>query len=164
VINRQGNKLFPSLPPRHPRPESEAVPSRLLALIAAGWLLSPAALAQETLSCAALQERYQALAEQALQQEILLLKTVRQQLCPAISQQAESGQSALSEAEPIDFDALLSCRHRAEAQLQATRQPLYRNRQRLAFYTARGAALAREADDVLLRKDQAGTSAQAGCS
>lgn len=128
---------------------------RLLRLMAAGWLLSPAALAQDALSCMNLQERYQTLADQALQQEILLLKAVRQRLCPAISQQTESAQPG---AEPIDFDALLSCRHRAEAELQATRTPLYRNRRQLVFYTTRGAALAREADGWLERKDQAGCS------
>ncbi|MEA5398718.1 hypothetical protein VB734_01510 [Synechococcus sp. BA-124 BA4] len=128
---------------------------RLLSLMAAGWLLSSSALAQDVLSCTTLQERYQALADQALQQEILLLKAVRQRLCPAISQQAESAQPG---TEPIDFDALLSCRHRAEAELQATRAPLYRNRRHLVFYTARGAALAREADSWLERRDQAGCS------
>ena len=129
---------------------------RLLSLMAASWLLSSSALAQDVLSCTSLQERYQALADQALQQEILLLKAVRQRLCPAISQQAESARSSQPGAEPIDFDALLSCRHRAEAELQATRVPLYRNRRQLAFYTARGAALAREADGWLEHKDQAG--------
>lgn len=126
--------------------------------MAVSWLLSSSALAQDVLSCTTLQERYQALADQALQQEILLLKTVRQRLCPAINQQAESAQSNQPEAEPIDFDALLSCRHRAEAELQATRAPLYRNRRQLVFYTARGAALAREADGWLERRDQAGCS------
>lgn len=131
--------------------------SRLLGVIAVtAWLSSPAGLAEESPNCTTLQERHRALAAQALQQEILLLKAVRRRLCPAISQQADNPQPNQAEMEPIDFDALLSCRHRAEAELKATRTPLYRNRQRLVFYTPQGASLAKAGDDWLERKDQAG--------
>jgi hypothetical protein len=137
-------------------PEADAVLSRLLALMAASWLLSPAAMAQQALTCTSLQERYRVLAEQALQQEIRLLKAVRQRICPTLSLQVDEAQPDQSAAETIDFDALIRCRHRAEAELQATRAPLYRNRRQLAFYTGAGADLAKQADGLLVRSDQAG--------
>jgi hypothetical protein len=89
-----------------------------------------------------------ALAEQAMKAEIALVRSVRERICPVLSQQAD-GANANDRNEPtIDYQALIVCRYKAEEQLLRSRRVLYVNRQRFRFYTAAGAKLAQQADGL----------------
>ena len=115
--------------------------------LACCWLTTPV-LAVELEACRNLLDQRNALAEQAMKAEIALVRTIRERICPLLSQQAD-GANANDRNEPtIDYQALLVCRHKAEEQLLRSQRVLYVNSQRFRFYTAAGAKLARQADGV----------------
>ena len=60
-------------------------------------------------------------AEQAMKAEIALVRSVRERICPVLSQQAD-GANANDRNEPtIDYQALIVCRYKAEEQLLRSR-------------------------------------------
>lgn len=115
-----------------------------------------------------------------MQEEITLVKQVRERICPRLSRAAEAananalhldaaqadtaagaaargGTGALDPSSaPIDYAALIDCRRRAEALLERTHAMLYRNRLRFTFFTAEGAALARQADALASQMESSG--------
>jgi hypothetical protein len=122
-----------------------AMPLQLLLFTA--LLAVPAmAMAGSQESCWALLDERNAIGERAMQVEIDLVKQTRRQLCPKLEQQAEGANALTGRFEPVDYEALLQCRHRAERRLARNRPVLYRNRQAFIFYTSEGARLARQAD------------------
>ena len=115
--------------------------------LACCWLVAPA-MAAELEACRNLLDQRNALAEQAMKAEIALVRSVRERICPVLSQQAD-GANANDRNEPtIDYQALIVCRYKAEEQLLRSRRVLYVNRQRIRFYTAAGAKLAQQADGL----------------
>ena len=119
-----------------------------LTLLLSCWWLAAPAMAAELEACRNLLDQRNALAEQAMKAEIALVRSVRERICPVLSQQAD-GANANDRNEPtIDYQALLECRHKAEEQLLRSRRVLYVNRQRFRFYTAAGAKLAQQADGL----------------
>jgi len=119
----------------------------LTLLLTCLWLAAPA-MAAESEACQKLLDQRNALAEQALKAEIALVRTIRERICPVLSQQAD-GANANDRNEPtIDYQALLNCRHKAEEQLLRSQRVLYVNHQQFRFYTAAGAKLARQADGL----------------
>jgi hypothetical protein len=87
-----------------------------------------AARASEPTVCQPLRDQRDALASQAMEQEIALVHSVRLRRCPALTRQAD-GANALDRQFPaIDFNALLACRRDAERDLERHERRLYRNR------------------------------------
>ena len=116
-----------------------------LTLLLSCWWLAAPAMAAELEACRNLLDQRNALAEQAMKAEIALVRSVRERICPVLSQQAD-GANANDRNEPtIDYQALIVCRYKAEEQLLRSRRVLYVNRQRFRFYTAAGAKLAQQA-------------------
>jgi hypothetical protein len=111
-------------------------------------LLAVPAGAADRERCRQLRDRRDALGREALEQELVLVRSVRRQLCPELSRLAEAANAVEENFEPIDFGALLRCREQTEERLAETRPVLYRNRLEFPFYTDRGAELARQADHV----------------
>ena len=97
-------------------------------------------------NCAALRERQQQLATEAMRAEMALVLTTRRRLCPQVEAQAEHLESEVNSS--LDFDAYIRCRANTEALLKRTRPVLYTNRKGFIFYTAQGTRLAREADAI----------------
>jgi hypothetical protein len=134
-------------------------------------LLGAPCLAADAASCRALRERRDSLGERAMQEEIALVKKMRERTCPALNRAAEAananaGAGATAGAfgteqnfAPIDYGALIDCRRRAEAQLERTHPMLYRNRLQFTFFTAAGADLARQADAVARQMGESGCPA-----
>ena len=124
-----------------------------LALAATAWAAD----------CRALKDQRDRVGRQAMQAEIALLQALRQRLCPEQEALANEG-NALSHDHgtdvQIDYGAYIHCRHRAEAQLQSSRPVLYRNRLAFTFYTAEGARLAREADELKAQLERQCPSAE----
>ena len=115
--------------------------------LACCWLTAPV-LAAELEACRNLLDQRNALAEQAMKAEIALVRTIRERICPVLSQQAD-GANANDRNEPtIDYQALLECRHKAEEQLLRSQRVRFVNHQQFRFYTAAGAQLARQADGL----------------
>ena len=111
------------------------------------WLAAPVVEA-ELEPCQSLLDQRNALAEQAMKAEIALVRTIRERICPVLSQQAD-GANAIDRNElTIDYQSLLDCRHKAEEQLLRSQRVIYVNRQLFRFYTAAGAKLARQADGL----------------
>jgi hypothetical protein len=105
-------------------------------------------MAAEVEACRNLLDQRNALAEQAMKAEIALVRTIRERICPVLSQQAD-GANAIDRNElTIDYQSLLDCRHKAEEQLLRSQRVIYVNRQLFRFYTAAGAKLARQADGL----------------
>jgi len=119
------------------------LPACLAVLVAT----SPA-LAAEAEACWQLRDRRNALGEAAMKVELVLVRRMRERTCPALHQQAEAANANDRVFAPIDYQALGACRRKAEAQLEATYRPLYRNRLQFTYYTPGGAELARQADGV----------------
>ena len=112
--------------------------------------LTPAR-ATEPAACQPLREQRDALASQAMEQEIALVHQYRLRRCPALTRQAD-GANALDRQFPaIDFNALLTCRRSAEQDLERHERRLYRNRLGFWFYTPRGAVLAGQTDSLSQR-------------
>jgi hypothetical protein len=80
--------------------------------------------------------------------EIALVQEVRGRLCPELRRRADGANARDQEFTPIDYQALLLCRRRAEQLVERTRPVRYRNRLGFTFYTAGGADLAAQADGV----------------
>lgn len=115
--------------------------------LACCWLAAPA-MAAESEACQNLLDQRNALAEQALKAEIALVRTIRERICPVLSQQADGANANDRNELTIDYQALLDCRHKAEEQLLRGQRVLYVNRQQFRFYTAAGAKMARQADGL----------------
>ena len=127
--------------------EGAAQRHALALLLGVCWLAAPVQ-AADLEACWNLLDQRNALAEQAMKAEIALVRSVRERICPVLSQQAD-GANANDRNEPtIDYQSLIDCRHKAEAQLQRSQRVLYVNRQQFRFYTAAGAELARQADGL----------------
>lgn len=116
--------------------------------LACCWLTAPV-MAAEVEACRNLLEQRNALAEQAMKAEIALVRTIRERICPVLSQQADGANANDRNETTIDYQALIECRHKAEEQLLRSRRVLYVNRQQFRFYTAAGAKLARQADGLM---------------
>ena len=114
--------------------------------LACCWLVAPA-MAAELEACRNLLDQRNALAEQAMKAEIALVRSVRERICPVLSQQADGANANDRNELTIDYQALIECRHKAEELLRSKRV-LYVNRQRFRFYTAAGAKLAQQADGL----------------
>ncbi|MGB5241262.1 MAG: hypothetical protein WBN80_11540 [Prochlorococcaceae cyanobacterium] len=112
------------------------------------WWLSAPVLAAELEECRVLLDQRNALAEQAMKAEIALVRTIRERICPVLSQQADGANANDRNELTIDYQALIECRHRAEEQLLRSQRVLYVNRQQFRFYTASGANLAWQADGL----------------
>ena len=110
--------------------------------LACCWLVAPEA-------CRNLLDQRNALAEQAMKAEIALVRTIRERICPVLSQQADGANANGRNELTIDYQALIECRHKAEEQLLRSKRVLYVNRQQFRFYTAAGAKLARQADGLM---------------
>jgi hypothetical protein len=119
----------------------------VLTLLLTCWLAAPS-LAAELEACRNLLEQRNALAEQAIKAEIALVRTIRERICPVLSQQADGANANDRNERTIDYQALLDCRHKAEEQLLRSQRVLYVNRRQFRFYTAAGAELARQADGL----------------
>ncbi|MEA5400058.1 hypothetical protein VB734_08405 [Synechococcus sp. BA-124 BA4] len=115
--------------------------------LACCWLTAPV-LAAEVEACQNLLDQRNALAEQAMKAEIALVRTIRERICPVLSQQAEGANANDRNELTIDYQALIECRHKAEEQLLRSQRVFYVNRQQFRFYTAAGAKLARQADGL----------------
>ena len=115
--------------------------------LACCWLTAPV-MAGEVEACRNLLDQRHALAEQAIKAEIALVRTIRERICPVLSQQADQANANDRSELTIDYQALLDCRHKAEEQLLRSQRVLYVNRQQFRFYTAAGAKLARQADGL----------------
>jgi hypothetical protein len=116
--------------------------------LACCWLTAPA-MAAELEACRNLLDQRNALAEQAMKAEIALVRTIRERICPVLSQQADGANANDRNELTIDYKALIECRHKAEEQLLRSQRVLYVNRQQFRFYTAAGAKLARQADGLM---------------
>ena len=112
------------------------------------WWLAAPVMAADREACRNLLDQRNALAEQAMKAEIALVRTIRERICPVLSQQADLANANDRSELTIDYQALLDCRHKAEEQLLRSRRVLYVNRQQFRFYTAAGAKLARQADGL----------------
>jgi len=128
-----------------------SLPACLAVLVAT----SPA-LAAEAEACWQLRDRRNALGEAAMKQELVLVRRMRERTCPALHQQAEAANANDRVFAPIDYQALGACRRKAEAQLEATHRPLYRNRLQFTYYTPGGAQLAGQADAIARQMAQQG--------
>jgi predicted ATPase len=120
----------------------------VLTLLLSCWWLAAPAMAAELEACQNLLDQRNALAEQAMKAEIALVRTIRERICPVLSQQADGANANDRNELTIDYQALIDCRHKAEEQLLRSQRVLYVNRQQFRFYTAAGAKLARQADGL----------------
>jgi len=126
--------------------------------------------------CRGLKAERDRLAAEAMRAEIALVRRYRERLCPVLEQQAQAAnansqvasatgptanatgptanansQAAKATGQPFqsfDYAAFIRCRHQAEQMLEHNHRLLYRNHQGFTFYTAAGASLARQADQV----------------
>lgn len=128
----------------------------LICLALLGALLQPPALAASLELCRGLHERTEALAAEAMIAEISLVQELRGRLCPALRDQADGANAMDRRYVPLDYEALLRCRRRAEQLLVRTRLVLYRNRLGFPFYSLRGASLAKQADALATQGQQEG--------
>ena len=106
-------------------------------------------MAAELEACRNLLDQRNALAEQAMKAEIALVRTIRERICPVLSQQADGANANGRNELTIDYQALIECRHKTEEQLLRSQRVLYINRQQFRFYTAAGAKLAWQADGLM---------------
>lgn len=97
-------------------------------------------------ACRELRRQRDGLAFQAMEQEIALVRTFRDRLCPRLAIRAEGANARDQQYGSMDYAAWNRCRREAEQLLESTTALLYRNRQRFTFYTMKGADLAKQAD------------------
>ena len=100
--------------------------------LACCWLVAPG-MAAELEACRILLDQRNTLAEQAMKAEIALVRTIRERICPVLSQQVDGANANDRNELTIDYQALLDCRHKAEEQLLRSQRVLYVNRQRFKF-------------------------------
>jgi hypothetical protein len=132
---------------------------RPLAALAALMAVATSAVAAEPEACWQLRDRRNALGEAAMKEELVLVRRMRERTCPALHQLAEAANANDRVFAPIDYQALGACRRQAEAQLEASHPPLYRNRLQFTYYTPGGAELARQADGVARQMTEKGCPA-----
>jgi len=124
--------------------------SLLLSLVVG---FSPVAWADDDgAECRWLREQRDALASAAMEQELALARTMRGRLCPDLAARAEGANARDGAYAPLDFAAWSRCRQEAEKRLEASHPVRYRNSQGFTFYTAEGASLARQADELAKRR------------
>jgi hypothetical protein len=134
-------------------------PLALRALLAAALLvLGGVAQAAPPSLCRPWREERESLAQQAMAAEIGLVQQTRQRLCPELERQASAANADQRDYGPINYQALIDCRRRAEAVLRTNKAVLYRNDRGFLFYTAEGARLARRSDAVHLAGRMRGCS------
>jgi hypothetical protein len=121
----------------------------LLALVAG---FSGVARAEDGADCRWLRLQRDALASAAMEQELALARLFRARLCPKLSSLAEGANARDGAYAPIDFAAWSRCRQEAEWRLEASHPVRYRNSKGFTFYTAEGASLARQADEIWTRR------------
>jgi hypothetical protein len=121
----------------------------VLALMA-GW--NAVARADDGEKCRWLRAQRDALASAAMEQELALARTLRGRLCPKLASLAEGANARDGLYSTIDYAAWSRCRLLAERRLEASHPIRYRNSQRFTFYTLEGASLARQADELLHRR------------
>ena len=122
------------------RGSRSAAASLLVALWCAG------AIAAEQNPCRSLKDQRDNLSAQAMAAEIALARKYREQICPELAAQAEHANANEGSSQVIDYAALIACRKKAETRLEKSNKVIYRNRLSFTFYTTKGAALAKEAD------------------
>ena len=130
-------------------PAARALIRRVL-LACAVLVFGGAAQAAPASRCRPWREERDALAQQAMAAEILLVQQTRQRLCPVLERQAQGANAEQRSYGPIDYQALVDCRARAEQLLRKNRAVLHRNERGFLFYTVEGARLARRSDAVHL--------------
>jgi hypothetical protein len=113
---------------------------------------SAAARAADGLECHGLRQQRDALAAAAMEQELALARVLRERLCPDLASRAEGANARDGAYAPINYGDWSRCRLEAERQLERSHAVLYRNSQGFTFYTAEGSSLAREADEILIRR------------
>jgi len=116
------------------------------ALLAAGEVAQAAPASR----CRPWREERDALAQQAVAAEIVLVQQTRLRLCPELERQASGANAEERNYGPVDYQALIDCRQRAEQRLRRERAVLHRNDRGFLFYTTEGARLARRSDAVHL--------------
>lgn len=107
--------------------------------------------AQAGVDCIALQAQRDQLARQSMKAEVALLHRVRQRLCPAqeaLATQTVSAAPGQTSEPHLDYAAYIRCREQAERDVQRSNPMLYRNLRGFTFYTAEGASLAEQADQL----------------
>lgn len=120
------------------------------------WLLALALLttcagevqAADPEACRVLRARRDALATRAMEEELALVRTFRNRICPRLARQAERANARDQRYEPLDYASWNQCRLEAERQLERSRPVLHRNRQAFTFYSKVGAELAEQADRI----------------
>lgn len=142
-----------------------------LGLVIAGGTGSAAGAggAGPTAHCEALRAALEQVLRQALAAETALLSRTRREICPDLEAPAEApavvppvaaaskpAGAGTAEAPALDFGALRACRQEAERQVQSRWPLLYTDQARFRYFTPAGAALAREADALRLRRAAAG--------
>lgn len=89
----------------------------------------------------------------AMDQEIALVRSIRERICPDLARQAEAANArdlGYVLLDSFDFAAWNRCRHEAEQGLRGSKPTRYRNQKGFLFYTQQGAGLAEQADQLSL--------------
>ncbi len=120
-----------------------------LKTLVAVLLLAMPALAQGQEACTVLKSQRDRLSSEAMGFEIALVKTYRERVCPALSRRADAANANDKLYAPIDYEALVICRSKAEKMLERDGKILYRNSLGFTFYTQKGADLSKEADRLV---------------
>lgn len=123
---------------------------RFSLMLGAVWLVGMAGMAHgaDLQACRELRQQRDSLASRAMEQELVLVRTVRSRLCPDLAQHAQGANARDLQFTSIDYAAWNRCRLEAERQLEAAHRIRYRNRQGFTFFTADGATLASQADEL----------------
>jgi hypothetical protein len=125
------------------------ITAQLSGALASVLLLMTPAFAQKLEQCYALKDQRDSLGTKAMVEEIALAKVYRQRICPAMSQAADAANANDKDYTPINYEALIACRGKAERLLEQENKVLYRNSSGFGFYTSKGAELARQADLIV---------------
>ena len=132
-------------------------PTATAAALGAALLLAASGAAAADLErCYGLMDQRDQRGGEAMAAEISLARRYRDRQCPALSRQAEAANALTGTFAPLDYEALIACRHRAEQQLERDNPVLFRNSLGFTFYTPRGAQQARQADALLRQLDALG--------
>lgn len=106
--------------------------------------------------CRALKDERDRLAAEAMRAEIALVERYRDRFCPALNRQAQQANANDQVFPPLDYTALLRCRHQAEQQLERDLPVLERNSLGFTYYSPTGATAARQADQLRAQIAQLG--------
>ena len=102
-------------------------------------------------ACRLMRTQRDGLASGAMDQEIVLLRSLRGKICPDLARKAEAANAKVMGYVPLesfDFAAWNRCRHEAEQGLRGSKPTRYRNQKGFVFYTQQGAGLAEQADQL----------------